>query len=148
TRSGGCCARRATRAPWPGTSSAWWTTPRWPAAWAPRAGPMWNATTAWRTAWPCSRTCCNAWRGPEPATNRTMRVTVLITLYNKGPYLEEAVRSVLDGTYQDLEVLVVDDGSTDDGPERVRRIGDPRVRLLTSERNRGRPFAANRGYDE
>jgi len=76
-----------------------------------------------------------------------MRVSVLMTLYNKGAFVEEALRSVLDGSWRDLEVLVVDDASTDDGPDRVRRIGDPRVRLLESPVNTGRPAATNRGWD-
>ncbi|HRH36885.1 MAG TPA: glycosyltransferase [Flavobacteriales bacterium] len=75
------------------------------------------------------------------------RVTVLMTLFNKGRYVEEAVRSVLANSFTDIEVLVVDDASTDEGPERVRAIGDPRVRLLTTTTNGGRPTAANRGYD-
>ena len=75
------------------------------------------------------------------------RVTVLITLYNKGPFVEDALRSALANTFTDFEVLVVDDGSTDQGPERVRAIGDPRIRLLRSARNSGRPAAANRGFD-
>lgn len=74
------------------------------------------------------------------------RVTVLTTLYNKGPYVEEAVRSALASTFTDIEVLVIDDASTDEGPERVRAIKDPRVRLLPSPVNTGRPAAANRGY--
>ncbi|HRD51424.1 MAG TPA: glycosyltransferase [Flavobacteriales bacterium] len=75
------------------------------------------------------------------------RVTVLITLYNKGAFVEEAVRSVLASDYTDFEVLVIDDGSTDQGPECVRAISDPRIRLLRSDRNMGRPAAANRGFD-
>lgn len=75
------------------------------------------------------------------------RVSVLITLYNKGDFVTEAVRSALASDFQDIEVLVVDDGSTDDGPEQVRAIGDPRIRLLPSPRNTGRPAAANRGFD-
>lgn len=75
------------------------------------------------------------------------RVTVLITLYNKGLFVEDALRSVLASTFTDFEVLVVDDGSTDQGPERVRAIGDPRIRLLRSARNSGRPAAANRGFE-
>jgi glycosyltransferase involved in cell wall biosynthesis len=76
------------------------------------------------------------------------RVTVLTTLYNKGPFVEEAVRSALASTFTDLEVLVVDDGSTDDGPGRVAAITDSRVRLLRSVANAGRPAAANRGFAE
>ncbi|MBL7950714.1 MAG: glycosyltransferase family 2 protein [Flavobacteriales bacterium] len=75
------------------------------------------------------------------------KVSVLMTLYDKGPFVEAAVRSVLEGTYADIEVLVVDDASTDDGPARVQAIGDPRVRLLRAARNGGRASAANRGYE-
>jgi len=74
------------------------------------------------------------------------RVTVLITLYNKGAFVEEAVRSALGSDYRDIEVLVVDDGSTDSGPAHVRAIADDRVRLLMGDRNTGRPAAANRGF--
>lgn len=76
-----------------------------------------------------------------------MRVTVLMTLYNKGPYVEEAVRSVLAQTFTDFELLVVDDASTDDGPDKVKAIPDQRIKLVQSDRNQGRPAAANRGYD-
>lgn len=73
-------------------------------------------------------------------------VSVVMTLFNKGPYVEEAVRSVLAGTFTDLELLVVDDASTDDGPARVEAIGDARVRLLRAAHNGGRAAAANRGF--
>ena len=75
------------------------------------------------------------------------KVTVLMTLYNKGPFVEEAMRSVLHGSFTDLELLIVDDASTDDGPARVRAMNDPRIRLLAGERNQGRAATANRGYD-
>lgn len=75
------------------------------------------------------------------------KVTVLMTLYNKGPWVEEAVQSVLAQTFSDLELLVVDDASTDDGLERVRAFKDPRIRILGTDVNMGRPTAANRGYD-
>jgi len=77
---------------------------------------------------------------------RVPRVSVVMTLYNKGAFVEEAVRSVLAQTFTDFELLVVDDASTDDGPARVAAIDDPRVRLLRAERNGGRAAAANRGY--
>jgi glycosyltransferase involved in cell wall biosynthesis len=76
-----------------------------------------------------------------------VRVTVLTTLYNKGAYVEEAVRSVLAQTFTDLELLVVDDASTDGGLEKVKAIADPRIRILESPVNTGRAAAANRGYD-
>lgn len=76
----------------------------------------------------------------------TMRVSVLMTLYNKGPYVEEAVRSVLEQTYPDFELLVVDDKSLDDGANRVRAIKDPRIRLIEAGENLGRAGAANLGF--
>ncbi len=83
-------------------------------------------------------------RAPMPAQPC---VTVLMTLYNKGPYVEEAVRSVLAQTFTDFELLVVDDASTDGGLDKVKAIGDPRIRILESAVNTGRAAAANRGYD-
>ena len=76
-----------------------------------------------------------------------VKVTVLTTLYNKGAYVEEAVRSVLANTFTDFELLVVDDASSDGGLETVKAIGDPRIRILESTVNTGRASAANRGYD-
>ena len=76
-----------------------------------------------------------------------VKVTVLTTLYNKGAYVEEAVRSVVAQTFRDFELLVVDDASTDGGLEKVKAIADPRIRILESPENTGRAAAANRGYD-
>ncbi len=75
------------------------------------------------------------------------RVTVLMTLYNKGPYVEEAIHSVLAQTFTDFELLVVDDASTDGGLEQVKSIQDPRIRILESAVNGGRATTANRGYE-
>lgn len=86
--------------------------------------------------------------GSDPAgASAAPRVTVLVTLYNKGPFIEETLRSILNNTFTDLELLVVDDASTDQGPEIVRSIADPRIRFLPSAVNTGRGAAANRGYD-
>jgi len=62
----------------------------------------------------------------------TPLVTVIIPAYNAAPWVERTLRSVLTQTYQNLEVLVVDDGSTDDTTPVVTAIAhqDPRVRLL------------------
>ncbi|MCB0769130.1 MAG: glycosyltransferase family 2 protein [Flavobacteriales bacterium] len=71
-----------------------------------------------------------------------------MTLYNKGGFVDEAVRSVLASTCADFELLVIDDASTDDGPAIVRSIKDPRIRLVSLERNSGRAAAAARGFEE
>lgn len=57
-------------------------------------------------------------------------VSIVIPMYNNGNSILRAVRSVLGQTFQELEVLVVDDGSDDNGPELVEALNDERVRLF------------------
>jgi glycosyltransferase involved in cell wall biosynthesis len=65
-------------------------------------------------------------------------VSVLLPVYNAGRYLAESIRSVLDQTFGDFELIAVDDDSTDSSPQILRRFArrDPRVRLVRHE-NRG-----------
>jgi glycosyltransferase involved in cell wall biosynthesis len=72
------------------------------------------------------------------------RVSVIVTLYNKGPYIRRYLDSILGQRLSRLELIVVDDGSTDHGLETVRRIDDPRVKLI-SQPNAGLGAARNRG---
>lgn len=74
-------------------------------------------------------------------------VSVIIPLYNKGKYIARALDSVFAQTYQEFEVIVVDDGSTDEGPDIVRTYHDPRLRLI-QQANAGPGSARNRGIKE
>lgn len=72
-------------------------------------------------------------------------VSVIIPTYNRGHRLPASVQSVLDQTHDNLEVIVVDDGSTDDTEEIVRSIQDDRVKYLRLEKNGGVSRARNAG---
>jgi len=73
-------------------------------------------------------------------------VSTVITSYNKGPYLAEAIDSALAQDYPRQEVLVIDDGSTDNTHEVAESYGD-RIRYIRQE-NMGQPTAKNRGIRE
>jgi len=76
------------------------------------------------------------------------RVTVFIPAFNREDYVGAAIASALCQTHQDLECLVIDDGSTDGTLEVVRGFDDARVRLVENGENRGIPRTRNRGIDE
>ncbi len=78
------------------------------------------------------------WSGQEPV------VTVLMAVYNGETFVESAIESVLDQTFSEFEFLVVDDGSTDDTPEILDGIDDPRLRVVRQE-NQGQAAALNHG---
>ncbi|MBX9406741.1 glycosyltransferase [Pseudomonas baetica] len=61
-------------------------------------------------------------REEQTASDRQTLVTVIIASYNHGPYIEESILSVLDQTYKNIELLVIDDGSKDDSVERITAL--------------------------
>ena len=76
-------------------------------------------------------------------------VSVLIPVYNVEPYLETCLNSVLAQTVLNLEVICVDDASTDRSAEILEKYAemDPRIRILYNERNRGQAFSRNRAME-
>lgn len=74
-------------------------------------------------------------------------VSVIIPSYNREDTIERSVRSVLNQTYKDLEVIVVDDCSTDNTEAVVKSIQDSRVRYFCLEKNSGACAARNKGIE-
>ena len=75
-----------------------------------------------------------------------MQVSVIIPTYNSAQYVTQAIENVLEQTYKDFEILVIDDGSKDDTAEVVKKYGDA-VRYIYQE-NAGVSVARNKGIKE
>lgn len=63
--------------------------------------------------------------------------------YNAAQYISESIQSILDQTFTDFELLIVNDGSTDDTVAVVSTFKDERIRLLHNDRNRGLAYTRN-----
>src|SRR3989344_1865760 len=73
------------------------------------------------------------------------KVSVVLPTYNRAHTLERAVRSVLNQTHKDFELIVVDDGSTDNTRDIVVSFADGRIRYIKHESNKGVAEARNTG---
>ena len=81
---------------------------------------------------------------PRSAANPP-RVSVVMPLFNGAAFVVSAVESILQQTIADLELIVVDDGSSDGSPDLVAAIEDPRIRLIRMPQNAGISHALNTG---
>src|SRR3989338_7042609 len=72
-------------------------------------------------------------------------VSVVISTYNRRAKLERAVASVLAQTLGNIEVIIVDNASTDGTQEAVKNMDDQRIRYIRNEANQGGPAARNTG---
>jgi glycosyltransferase involved in cell wall biosynthesis len=79
---------------------------------------------------------------PELLYMSSPTVSVLIPVYNAGKYLRPSVESVLSQSHKALDIIIIDDGSTDRCLETLSDLNDSRVRII-SQANRGKPAALN-----
>ena len=75
------------------------------------------------------------------------KVSVIIPTYNRAHLLERSMRSVLAQTFKDFELIVVDDGSSDNTSEVVKKFSDARIRYVKHKINRGGAAARNTGIN-
>ena len=72
-------------------------------------------------------------------------ITVLMPVYNGATYLNEAINSILNQTFQNFEFIIIDDGSTDDSVKIIKSYDDNRIRLFENKNNLGQSETLNKG---
>ncbi len=73
------------------------------------------------------------------------KVSVVLPTYNRASLLKRAIKSILNQTYQDFEMIIVDDGSTDNTENVVKGFGNEGIRYISHDNNRGAGAARNTG---
>jgi len=74
-------------------------------------------------------------------------VTVLMPVYNAEKYIKEAIDSILQQTFSNFVFLIIDDGSTDSGPQIIQSYNDARIRFVQNGKNLGISATLNKGID-
>lgn len=76
-------------------------------------------------------------------------ISVIIPLYNSERYIKETLESVINQTYRNIEVIIIDDNSNDSGLDIVKNYckNDNRIRYYSNEKNSGVSFSRNRGVN-
>ena len=75
-------------------------------------------------------------------------VSVVIPVFNRAQLVHRAIQSVLDQTFRDFELIIVDDGSSDDLAKSLSSIKDPRIQFVVHDTNKGAAAARNTGVGE
>ena len=82
------------------------------------------------------------WRGLDPSA----KVSIVLPTHNGSKYIRQSIQSCLDQSHRNIELIVVDDGSTEDLHSVVSEFTDPRLRYVRHEKNRGISAALNTGF--
>jgi len=74
-------------------------------------------------------------------------VSVILPAYNAEDYLEEAIQSILDQTFKDFELIIIDDKSTDKTSQIILSFIDPRIVIIKNQKNQGITYSLNKGLE-
>ncbi len=75
------------------------------------------------------------------------KVSIVLPTYNGSRYIRQSIDSCLNQTYPNIELIIVDDGSTDSTPDIIKAYTDPRIKYVRHVKNKGLPQALNTGFE-
>ncbi|EKD89877.1 MAG: WbfO protein [uncultured bacterium] len=75
-------------------------------------------------------------------------ISVIMAVYNGMPYLQEAVKSILDQSYKDFEFIIVNDASTDGTLKYLKSLKDKRIQIINNPKNLGLALSLNRAIEK
>ena len=75
----------------------------------------------------------------------SLKISVLMSVYNGEKYLREAIDSILNQTFTNFEFIIIDDASTDDSNAIIKKYTDKRIKLVENPQNMGLTKSLNRG---
>ena len=76
------------------------------------------------------------------------KISVIMPVYNAEKYINMAIESILQQTFDDFELIIIDDKGTDNSIDIVKKIADPRIKIIHNEKNYGIAYSRNRGIAE
>ncbi len=79
---------------------------------------------------------------------KTPPLSIIIPVYNADKYLTASVQSILNQTYSDFELIIINDGSTDNSEKIINSFSDNRIKYLINDQNKGIVYTRNRGLKE
>lgn len=81
-------------------------------------------------------------------TDQSELVSIIMPSYNTAKFITDTIQSVLNQTYQNWELLIVDDCSTDNSDEVIASFNDPRIKIFKNEKNSGAAISRNKAIAE
>ena len=79
--------------------------------------------------------------------NNSPEITVLMPVYNGEMFLKDSIESILNQTFRDFELLIIDDASTDNSVKIIESYNDNRIKLFKNTNNSGLSVTRNKGFD-
>lgn len=76
------------------------------------------------------------------------KVSVIIPMYNSSKHIKECIDSVINQTYRNIEIIVVDDASSDNSVQIIKSIKDSRIKMIELKQNGGAAIARNNGIEK